>query len=75
MRNTFTLIYVFDIIPDAEIRAYLGMRTIFIVQKSETQGFKIQEYNYEKLNNIYLMKELPLYDYVIQSPLTTDFCY
>ncbi|CAK68653.1 unnamed protein product (macronuclear) [Paramecium tetraurelia] len=75
MRNTFTLIYVFDIIPGADVRAYLGTKTIFIVQKSDTLGFKIQEYNYEKLNNIYLMKELPLYDYVIQSPLTTDYCY
>ncbi|CAD8204674.1 unnamed protein product [Paramecium pentaurelia] len=75
MRNTFTLIYIFDIIPGADVRVYLGMKTIFIVQKSETLGFKIQEYNYEKLSNIYLMKELPLYDYVIQTPLTTDYCY
>ena len=54
---------MFTIIPGAEVAAYLGVRTIWIVMNHPNLGSRIEEWNYESLSNIYRMKYVPTYRY------------
>ncbi|CAD8054095.1 unnamed protein product [Paramecium sonneborni] len=74
-RYHFTLIDAFQYPRGSQIELAIGQKTFFILTSLEGQD-SIKEYNYENLNDIYLMKSLPLYNrYRLQLPLTIDFVY
>ncbi|CAD8138370.1 unnamed protein product [Paramecium pentaurelia] len=74
-RYHFTLIDAFQYKRGSQIELAIGQKTFFIITSLEGED-SIKEYNYENLNDIYLMKTLPLYNrYRLQLPLTIDFVY
>ncbi|CAD8136573.1 unnamed protein product [Paramecium octaurelia] len=74
-RYHFTLIDAFQYKQGSQIELAIGQKTFYIITSLEGED-SIKEYNYENLNDIYLMKSLPLYNrYKLQLPLTIDFVY
>ncbi|CAD8046373.1 unnamed protein product [Paramecium sonneborni] len=70
--STFVLQKEITIIPEAQIEVAIGIENFFIIQKLDDKDL-IEEYNYKHMNRIYKTKDLPLFDYKLQKPLTVDY--
>ncbi|CAD8206153.1 unnamed protein product [Paramecium octaurelia] len=57
-----------------ELGVAIGVNTFFVV-KSLKGVDQIEEYNYQHLQNIFKLKDLPLFNYKLQKPLTVDYSF
>ncbi|CAD8054081.1 unnamed protein product [Paramecium sonneborni] len=70
--STFILYRQLNIIADSQVEVAIGQDHFFVVQQLNDTSL-IEEYNYQHIQRIYKTKDLPLFDYKIQKPLTVDF--
>ncbi|CAK57135.1 unnamed protein product (macronuclear) [Paramecium tetraurelia] len=56
----------------SELGVAIGVDTFFVVQTLKGVD-RIEEYNYQHLQNIFKLKDLPLFNYKLQKPLTVDY--
>ncbi|CAD8127035.1 unnamed protein product [Paramecium sonneborni] len=70
--SSFILQKEISLLPGAQVEVAIGIENFFIVQKLDDKDV-IEEYNYKHMQIIYKTKELPLYDYKLQNPLTVDY--
>ncbi|CAD8145894.1 unnamed protein product [Paramecium pentaurelia] len=70
--SNFILFKQIPIIGGAEVEVAIGQDHFFIVQQLNDQTV-IEEYNYQHIQRIYKTKDLPLFNYRLQKPLTVDY--
>ncbi|CAD8046803.1 unnamed protein product [Paramecium sonneborni] len=70
--STFILYRQINIIADSQVEVAIGQEHFFVVQQYNDTSL-IEEYNYKHIQRIYKTKDLPLFDYKLQKPLTVDY--
>ncbi|CAD8206248.1 unnamed protein product [Paramecium pentaurelia] len=71
---SFVIHKVIPILDGSDVEVAIGINSFFVLQTLKGEDH-IEEYQYQHLQNIYKLKDIPLFNYKLQKPLTVDYSF